>query len=471
MYSRPTTPDRTVRSLAVMPLQELGDTKADQSVLLGMTYALITQLGSSADLAVRPLSSSLSASAAEPDPIALGKRLDVDSVVEWYMQSSGGRSRVNVRLIQVKDGRQLWNESFDFDEADLFKIQDAIAGRTAGSLIANLTPAESSHLRERPTNSNEAYQAYLRGRYHWNQRTREGFDNARALFEQAISLDPKFAEAHAGLADVHLGLYDYGYLPADRSVPFAIASVNKALELSPNLSEALSTLASIEFLYNRNWAATQRNFERAIELAPNAPTPRLRYGWMLSVGGQPEKGLAQLLIAENLDPTSSIVQANIAYNLMVSGKAAEAEERLLKLKTHAPNFSLTHWYLGTVYFLQDRHDESLSEYFEAYAIDQGNSQQVERIRTMVERGDRKAAFRAWREDLEALYSKNYFPPSNIALVAAFEKDRGLAIKWLAEAERLHDPWILQVLHDPEYNFLKGDPEFDALLARLKFASD
>ncbi|MDI1243170.1 MAG: winged helix-turn-helix domain-containing protein [bacterium] len=466
IYSRQTPAGRTVRSLAVMPLQELGDSRSDRSVLLGMTYALISQLGSSADLAVRPLSSSISASAADSDPIALGKRLGVDSVVEWYLQTSGGRSRVNVRLIEVEDGRQLWTESFDYDEADLFKIQEAIADRTAGSLLANLTP-ESLH-RNRPTANNDAYQAYLRGRYHWNQRTREGFENARGLFEQAISLDPKFGEAHAGLADVFLGLYDYGYLPADRSIPFAAASVNKALELSPNLSDAYSTLASIEFLYNRDWTATEQNFNRAIELAPNDPTPRLRYGWMLSVAGRAEAGLNQLLEAEKLDPTSNIVQANIAYNLMISGRLPEAADRLLKLEKNAPNFSLTHWYLGTVYFLQGKPEQSLAEYFTAYSIDQGSSDLVTPIRAMIDRGDREGAFRTWREDLEKLYREGYFPPSNIALVAALAKDREHTMEWLRESERLRDPWMLQILHDPEYRFLKGDTEFEAMLEKMSF---
>lgn len=462
------SPSLAVRSLAVMPLQELGDTKADRSVLLGMTYALIAQLGSSPDLAVRPLSSSLAASAAAPDPIGLGKRLGVESVVEWYLQTSGGRSRVNVRLIQVEDGRQLWSESFDFDESDMFKVQEAIANRTAESLIANLTPTKDPHRRERPTQNNDAYQAYLRGRYHWNQRTREGFETARGLFEQAIALDPKFAQAHAGLADVHLGLYDYGYLPAERSIPLATASVNKALELSPDLSEAFSTLASIEFLYNKNWSATEQNFNRAIQLAPNDPTPRLRYGWMLSVAGRSEAGLAQLMEAEKLDPTSNIVQANIAYNLMISGRLTEAEDRLLKLKNNAPNFSLTHWYLGTVYFLQDKPEQSLNEYFTAYSIDQGSSDQVARVRAMIDRGEREAAFRTWREDLEKLYAKSYFPPSNIALVAALAKDRERTMRWLRESEKIRDPWMLQILHDPEYQFLKGEPEFDAMLDKMRY---
>jgi DNA-binding winged helix-turn-helix (wHTH) protein/TolB-like protein len=456
------------RSVAVIPLEDLSGTGIDRSILLGMTYALISQLGRSDELAVRPLSSTVAASAADADPIAIGKRLGVDSVVEWNLQRIDGQFRVNARLIQVADGRQLWSESFSYSETDLFKVQDAVSDRTARALIANISPAGSKELHKRPTENNDAYQAYLRGRYHWNQRNLEGFNTALGFFEQAISLDPKFADAHAGLADVYLGLYDYGYRPASETIPNALAAVNRSLQLNPGLSDSYSTLASIEFLHNLNWQATEQNFRKAIELAPNDPTPKLRFGWMLSVAGRVNEGLEQLLAAERLDPTSSIVQANIAYNFIVSGRNAEAQTRLLELKRTTSKFSLTHWYLGTVYYLQGRSEESLAEYFTAYSIDEGDSQQVAKIREMIGKGDREQAFRIWREDLEARYARQYFPPSNIALVAAFAKDRDNTVKWLLEAERVRDPWILQVLHDPEYGFLKGDPEFGEITAKLRF---
>ncbi len=462
------TNSTSIRTVAVVPLENLSGTEIDRSILLGMTYALISQLGRSGDLAVRPLSSTISASTPGADPLAIGKKLGVDTIVEWNLQRIDGQFRINARLIDVADGRQLWNESFSYSETDLFRVQDAVSDMTARSLIANISVAESSRLHKRPTENNDAYQAYLHGRYHWNHRTLEGFHAARGFFEQAVSLDPQFAEAHNGLADVHLGYYDYGYKPASESIPFAIASVNQAMQLDPSLSEAYSTLASIEFLYNRNWKATEANFKRAIELSPNDPTPRLRFGWMLSVAGRSEEGLKQLLAAEKLDPTSNIGQANIAYNLMVSGDLAEAETRLLKLKTNAPNFSLANWYLATVYFLQNRPDESFEEYFTAFSIDEGNSAQIEKVRAAMVNGSRADALRVWRQDLEKRYSQGYFPPSNIALVAALGKDREPTIKWLREAERLRDPWLLQVLHDPEYRFLKGDPDFDQLLSSLSF---
>lgn len=466
--TRGSTSSGNLRSVAVVPLENLSQVDIDRSILLGMTYALISQLGRSGDLAVRPLSSTIAVASADSDPMSIGKRLGVDSVVEWNLQQIDGRYRINARLIRIADGVQLWADTFNFSEADLFNVQDEVSDRTARALIANLSPSDSSSIHRRPTNNNEAYQAYLRGRYHWNQRTREGFDKALGFFEQAVSLDPKFADAHAGLADVHLGYYDYGYRPANESIPAAVAAVNRTLQLNPELSEAYSTLASIEFLHNWNWQATETNFRKAIEIAPNDPTPKLRFGWMLSVAGRVEEGLDQLQAAARLDPTSNIVKANIAYNLMVSGKYEESEKLLLNMKRASGDFSLTHWYLGAIYHVQGRETESISEYLTAFAIDEGDSRQVVRIREIIDGGNRELAFRTWREDLEKRYSERYIPPSNIALVAAFAKDRDNTLRWLREAERVRDPWILQVLHDPEYSFLKGEAEFDAILARLRF---
>jgi len=462
-----TTPkSNKAHSVAVLPVEDISKDGIDRSLLLGMTYALILQLGRSDDLVIRPLNSTLSSMEKGVEPLEVGKRLGVDSIVEWNLQLINGRYRVNAQLIRVSDGRQLWKESIVHSESDIFKVQDAFADLISRSLIANLSDVESRRLHKRPTENNDAYQAYLRGRFHWNQRTLEGFTKAQGLFEQAIALDPKFAQAFAGLADVHLGFYDYGIRPASDAIPSAVTAVEQALLLDPELAEAYSTRASIEFLHNRNWSATQADFKRAIELSPNDPTPRLRYGWILSVAGKASEGFEQLTIAEKLDPTSSIVQTNLAYSLMVSGRLAEAEERLLKVKRNAPNFSVPRWYLGTIHFLNGRADDSINEYLSALAIDDGNSVQAEKIRRLIAYKSRDVAFRTWREDLETRYAKQYFPPTNIALVAALSKDREKTIRWLEEADRLRDPWLLQIVHDPEYNFLNGEPRFDSIRKSL-----
>ena len=460
-------PAKDQRTIAVMPLKDLSGANVDNSLTLGLTDALIRQLGRADGLVVRPLGSTLTAAEGESDSFAIGRKLEVDAIVDWKLQPSDGENRISAQLLNVADGKQLWEQSFVFSGNDLFSIQDSVADLTARALVAHVSEEQFARLHEKMTANSEAYQAYLRGRYHWSRRNLDGFQKALAYFEQAVSLDPRFAEAHAGIADVHLGLYDYGYKPATRSVPEARAAVERALALKPMLSEAFSARASIAFLHDRDWAATEADFLRAIELSPRDATPRLRFGWMLSVAGRTEEGLVQLRKAEELDPTSRIGQTNIAYNRMLSGDLQQAESVLLNVIRTAPDFSLPHWYLGTIYFLRNDVEASMNEYFTAFAIDEGNSELVDAVRAKFDSGQRDAGLREWREALESRYAEKYFPPSNIALVAAFAKDQEKTMKWLRASLKVRDPWLLQILHDPEYRFLAGDQEFDALINELR----
>lgn len=459
--------DDSVKSIAVLPLNSLDENGGDKSLSIGLTDALITQLGKSEKLLVRPLNSVLSVAKDDTDAISVGKKLQVETVLEWSSQKIENRLRITARLLQVSDGKQLWSETFEENEADIFKIQDAVSIRAANSLIANLTKREAEILHARNTENNEAYEAYLRGRFHWSRRDFEGFTKAQGLFEQAVTLDPKFADAHAGLADVHLGFYDYGYKKADETIPKALNAVNRSLQLNPNNSDAYSTLASIEFLHNKNWSATEENFKRSIELAPNNPTTRLRYGWMMSVIGKFEEGLKELEIAEKLDPVSRIGQTNIAYNFLVSKRFDEAEAKLNDVIKTNSDFSLPHWYLGTLYFEQGKRQESLEQYFKAFELDEGKSELTSKIKELRQKKSETEVLKVWREALEKRYAENYFPPTNIALIAALAKNREKTLYWLKESEKVKDPWLLQIVYDGEYRFLADDAEFQNILSRLK----
>ncbi|MEZ5307195.1 MAG: winged helix-turn-helix domain-containing protein [Pyrinomonadaceae bacterium] len=457
-------PENTPISLAVLPLKNLGSkADLDESVSVGMTDALITQLGKSDRLIVRPLGSVLSVAAEKPDPIEAGKTLGVDSVIDWNIRKTGSRLRISARLIDVASGKQIWDETFEEAENEIFDLQDSVSERAARSLISGLSAPKLDQLHARSTNNNEAYSAYLRGRYYWNRRDFEGFEKAQELFEAATSLDPKFAEAYAGLADVHLGFYDYGYKKAEDTVPKSLSAARTALKLDPNLADAYSTIASLQFLHDRDWKAAETSYKKAIELAPNNPTTRLRYGWALSVAGRFEEGLKQLRIAEKFDPTSRIGQTNIAYNYLVSDQFARAEAKLKEIRQLHPDFSLVLWYQGSLLNELGRQDEALEEYLKAMAIDSTDAAMTSRILTAKETLGVKKALAVWRGELEAKYRNSYMPPSNIALVAALERDKETTLKWLKEAETIHDPWLLQIVHDPEYRFLKDEPEYQKIL--------
>ncbi|QQS34077.1 MAG: winged helix-turn-helix domain-containing protein [Acidobacteriota bacterium] len=456
----------TNKSIAVLPLVALDSESQDEVLSLGLTDALITELGRSSEFTVRPLSTVTRSFAERKDPIEVGRALKVDVVVSWHYQLRDSRMRVNAKLLNVASGDQVWSEVLDEKTSDLFAIQDIISSKIASSLVIGM-PIGGGPRPEATRRNGAAYQAYLRGRYSWNQRTKVGFLDSLSYFEQAIVLDPKFAEAQIGVADAYLGLYDYGYLPASETIPKATTAVNRALQLSPELSKAFSTLASIEFLYNHDWEATEANFVRAIDLAPNDPTPRLRYGWMMSVIGRLDEGLNQLHIAESFDPTSHVIQANIVENHIFAGNVEEANTRLKSIRMTAPDFSLVHWHQGTVFFIENRLADTVVEFLRALEIEEGNSDLSNKVRQALKTKSLQYGLTLWRVELEKRYAAEYFPPSSIALIGALANDRANTLKWLAEAQRVKDPWILQIFMGPEFKFLRGDPVFESLLTDLK----
>ena len=453
----------TINSIAVLPIKSFSATTGDEELRLRLTDALITRLGSLGDIAVRPTNAVWSFARSDQDARDVGRQLGVDAVLDGRIQQEGDRLRVTIQLIRVATGENLWSDQFDGQADQILNLQDLISAKILQSLDAN--KGDRPALARRPTDNPEAYEAYLRGRYHWNQRSLEGFNKALPFFEQAIALDPKFADAYAGLSDIHLGFYDYGYKSAADSIPLAMEAVNRSLLLDPSSSEAYSALGSIQFLYGRNWTEAEKALQKAIELKPNKPTPHLRYGWMLTVVGDLDRGLTELRIAQELDPTSPIIRANIGFNYLCRKDFDMAEKEFNAIINDNSTFSLPYWYLGTIYFQTGRKGLALEKYLKAFALD-GNSKLVEEIRKRLAGGGEAQALQFWLGELEKLYRKDYLPPSNIAFVAALQKDRKKTLYWLSESEKIRDPWLMQINYDSEYDFLREDQSFINILNKL-----
>jgi DNA-binding winged helix-turn-helix (wHTH) protein/TolB-like protein/tetratricopeptide (TPR) repeat protein len=438
-----TTP---IKNIAVLPFNNLNDGEQYRTLSLGLTDSLISRLGSLNRFAVRPLSAVQQYSVKDKDPLKFGAELKADAVLEGTLQMADNRLRVNLRLLSVKDGAQIWTGSFDEVETDVFKLQDAIAGQIAQSLVTNLSQQERQQLAARPTENNEAYELYLRGRYHWNQRTAEGFARSLELFQQAVMLDPRFAEAHVGIGDAHIGFYDYGLKPASETVPPARQAINLALQLNPNLSEAHSSLGLIQLNHDWNWSAAEKSFQKAIELNSNSLLARMRYGWFLKVTEKFDQARREYETALQFDPTSAVIRTNLGYLHYCARRYDEAEQDLQKAIALNPSFSLPRWYLGATYYQRGKKAEMFAEYLKALELE-GDGELAKRLQTAWQKEGEVAALRLWRGEFEKRYEKSYFPPYNIALIAALQMDK--------EAKRQRDPWLVQALHDPEFDFVRA----------------
>lgn len=255
-----------VRSMAVLPFRSL--TNDGEYLGLGMADALITRLGSTKQLLVRSTGSVQKYTGPGLDPVAVGRDLQVDSVLEGSIQTDGDRLRTTVRLLRVGDGSTLWAGTFDERLTDIFAVQDSISQRMAGALALELTEAQRSLLTRRDTGDSEAYQLYLKGRFFWNKRSRDGFERGAAHFRQAVEKDPAYALAYSGLADSYIGMTYYLYAAPHTAMPLARAAALKALHIDGSLAEAHVSLAHVKTNYEWDWAEAERLFRKAIELEP-----------------------------------------------------------------------------------------------------------------------------------------------------------------------------------------------------------
>lgn len=454
-----------IKSIAILPLKSFDESVENDNLGLRITDALITRIGSLNQISVRPTTSVTKFENTESSPLEIGKNLAVDAVIEGRIQREGDKIRVTLQVLSVSRGEQLWSQQFDGNADKILSLQDDISSNIVKSLLSSSKNNQNDSLANQPTESTEAYENYLKGRYHWNTRTAEGFEKAIGFFEQAIALDPKFAEAYSGLSDAHLGLYDYGIKRADETIPKAKNAVSRALQLKENSSETYSTLSAIQFLYDRNSQSAEESIKKAVEYNPQNAAAQMRYGWYLTMVGRFDEALPRLENALRLDPTSPIIQTNIGYLQACSGQIEEAERQFYKVIETNPNFSLPYWYLGTIYFRQWEKDAMYENYLKAFELDYGKELTAQVGEIMKAKGETEA-LTAWREKLKENYEKSYFPPSNIALIFALQKDKEGALNWLEEAEKQKDPWLLQIVHDPEYGFLRSEPRFQSLLQKL-----
>ncbi|MFZ1700402.1 MAG: tetratricopeptide repeat protein [Pyrinomonadaceae bacterium] len=323
---------RNIQTLAVMPLKSIAENDVDNAIAIGVTDSLISRLASLRKFTVRPLSAVERFARGKMDVVEAGTELKCDAVIVGTYQSIEGRLRVNLRLLDVRDGAQLWTASFDEPNGDIFALQDQIALEVAGSLLQQLSQSDEQALGKRYTENREAYLAYLRGRTVFNRRVDGGFQRSLDEYQRALTLDPAFPLAYTGLADLYSrqGNGASGK-QADEAYKTARAYIVKALDLDSELSEAHSSLARLKRTYEWDWPGAEKEFKRAIELDPSNAVAIAWYAQMLSFLGRHDEALTMIERAAAVDPISpAIVDVKLPI-LEASGRLDEglklAEER------------------------------------------------------------------------------------------------------------------------------------------------
>ena len=459
--SKPVGTDDALRSLAVLPFKQLGVAGSDDYLEVGIADALITRLSNLSKIIVRPTDAVLKYAAPGQDRAAAGRELGVDLLLNGQIQRSADRIRVTVQLIDVKDGRPLWAETLDEKSTDLFTVEDSISQRMTQALTLKLSSDEQQRLTKHSTENAEAYQEYLKGRYYLLQYTKDGFQNSVAHLNQAITLDPTYAMAYAGLADAYTAASNDLLAPRE-ALPKARAAALKALSFDDNLAEAHAALGHAKF-HAFDWSA-EKDLQRALELNPNSVPVLLWYGeyWLYR---DPIKAIPLLQRAQQLDPLS------LAVTWFLSGTYAFARQpdqaltearRMIELDSNNPT---SHRALAVAYGLRQQYPEAITELLKAKQVGApppalgflgffyAMSGKLDEARTLL-------------EELSQAAKEQFVSPYAIAKIycGLGEKDRAFA--WLEKAYEVQDEHLGFMRFDYTMDPLRSDPRYAALMKRL-----
>ena len=466
--ARQMRPDQ-VRSLAVLPLENLSVTPDQDYLADGMTDELIASLTRVKSLRVVPRTTSMAYKGTHKSLSEIAKELNVDAVVEGTVMRSGDRIRITAELVQIASDRALWAETYESNVQDVLSLQQKVAGAIVSNIQVELTPEERQNLKTYQPSSSEAYEDYLKGRYYWNKRSEEGLTTAINYFERATQEDPNYALAYAGLADCYgiIGAAIVGTVPASEVAPKAEAAARRALELDPTLAEAQTSLATVMLNYKWDWQGAESGFQKAIQLDPGYATAHQRYSLYLMAMGRTDESIKEIHEALKLDPLSVSMNFSEGWRLYMARDYDGAIRQLKSAIQMDPSFALAHLVLGQDYAQKAQYAPATTELETALRLS-NNSAPAEAALARVEAlSGKQASARARLAQLQAQSAKQYVSPFYLAEVYAALGDATRAMDELDKAYADRSNSIIFLRVDPEFDSLRSNPRFEMLLQRLQ----
>ena len=462
------TPLNMVKSVVVLPFENLSGDKDQQYFTDGMTDELIAHLAKVRSLRVISRTSAMEYKGTHKTLTEIARDLKVDAVVEGTVLRSGNRVRITAELVQVATDRHLGAETYQSQLGDILKLQSEVASAIVNEIRINLTPEEQQQLASTRPVSAEGYEDYLKGRFYWNKRTEEGLNRAIEYFQLATQKDPHSALAFAGLADCYsiIGSAIVGTVPSREVAPKAHAAALQALELDRSLAEAQTSLATVQFNYDWDWAAAGTGFRHSIELNPSYATAYQRYSLYLMALGQTQESLAQMNRARDLDPLSISMNFSLGWRLYMAGQYDQAIEQLRNTLDMDPNFILPRIVLGQAYEQKGAYPQAIAELQKAVSIAPDSPPILGALGHAYGLAGMKPEAEKILSQLTELNRKRYVSPFYIAIVYAGLHENAKALDWLERAYADRSNAIIFLRVDPELEGLRFDPRFQNLLRRL-----
>ena len=363
----PSKPLGALHSIAVLPFKDMSPQRDQDYFCEGLAEELINALTQVKGLKVPARTSSFSFKGKEEDIRNIGRQLNVETVLEGSVQKAGNRLRITAQLISVSDGYHIWAERFDRNIEDIFSVQDEITMAVVEKLKVELLEGEQEKITKRHTQNKEAYQLYLKGRYHWNRRSPKDMILSVDNFQRAIDKDRRYALPYAGIADVFNTLAEFGFIPPKGAYQKSRELLQKAMEIDDSISEIYASLAIITYCYEWDLPTAERHARRAIELNPQNIYAHITLGEILGTLGRNKEALEEAKMGIEADPLSSMFQAFYGIILGISGRMEEGREQLLRAITMEPDQSMFHLWLGMTYLAKPAEPEKAIEHLQKAA--------------------------------------------------------------------------------------------------------
>jgi len=408
---------------------------------------------------VIPFSSVLHYKGQDINSRQVAEELGVRALLIGRLNQQGDNLLVNVALIDTQDNSVLWGEQYTQKATELLAVQEKIAMEISENLRWQLSGEEQNQMMKRGTQDPGAHRSYLEGRYWWNKRSKEGFERAVELFNEAIEQDPLYAQAYVGLADTYILLASYYHRTPDDAFPPAKAAAQRALEIEDSLAEAHTSLAYITFHYDWDWAASEAGFKRAIELNPNYANTHHWYGYFLSTQGRLDEALEEMKKAQTLDPLSPQINGAVGHMFWFKRQYDEALEHLLKALEMDPNNPGANQVLTQTYWDKGMYEEAITQSEKWASLDPRRASVAPVVFRSLASGNRAEAIAALRDSKQL---GTYWKAAYYAL--AGEKDS--ALEWITKAINERDPIAPWFNISPWYDPLRDDPRFQDLLRRM-----
>ncbi len=458
------------KSLIVLPLENLSGDKDQDYFADGMTDELIANLAKIRSLRVISRSTAMAYKGTRKPLSQIAKELNVDAVVEGTVLRVGNRVRITAELVQVSTDQHLWADTYESQMEDVLALQNRVSSAIVNEIRINLTAEDQERLAKTPAVAPEAYENYLKGRFYWNKRTDESLARAIGYFEQATHQDPQYALAYAGLSDCYaiISAEIFGTMPSAEAAPKAKAAAQRALQIDPTLAEAETSLATVKFNSDWDWAGAAEGFQRAIQQNPSYATAYQRYSLYLIAMGRSEDSFEQINRARELDPLSISINFSLGWRLYMARQYDRAIQQLRNTLEMDPSYELPHLVLGMSYVQKGDYGDAIPELRKSVELSHGTPLMVSALANAYGRSGDRANAEKLLAQLSADSATQYVSPYYFALAYVGLGDNEKAMDWLEKAFSDRSNGLVFLKVEPALDNLRQNPRFLALRQKLNF---